>query len=125
MRKNKGIKAGFRLCAIIILHGLFFVTQLISVNPFFQHASIFVFTQSVPQELKAKKLVDATGFQQESKNAGLRLNKKFSNTDFFELAPEPGNSPLLQYHIKTTSFLVRQTSEEPAAEKQLRGPPAA
>lgn len=121
MRKKKKRKAVYKLCVVVVLHALFFVTQLISVNPVFQHASMFVFAGQATQ---IKQNASHKALQQEADNHSVRLNKKFSNADFFEMpAYCLTMARFYSVHVFTVALPDRHILPGFIGNKPLRGPP--
>ncbi len=124
MRKIEKIKAGFRLCTITLLYVLFFVTQLVSVNVLTQHASIYIFSPKLSQSSSATERDRHTVQADDEEEAGVRLNKRFSNKAFINFVPPEWDT--MSFTV-SPSFCTARTNLiffEIVPDRLLLGPPS-
>ncbi len=128
MRKIEKIKAGFRLCTILVLYILFFVTQLVSVNERTQHASVFIYSPAfhfLPAAPADDTLQADEIDQTDEEDTGIRVNKRFSNKasitlSSFSILPAPlkRDNDFREVVVSLNFFRI-------IPNKLLRGPPTA
>lgn len=118
------IKAGFRLCTITLLYVLFFVTQLVSVNVLTQHASIYIFSPKPSQPSATTERDQQTVQADDEEEAGVRLNKRFSNEAFINFIPAEWNTTSFTASPSFCTARTRLIFFEIIPGRLLRGPPS-